>query len=177
MQIEFLLISKNQKVCSQPSASKMSEPVCRLARNANASAIETAVANKQLFNRAVSFGPQTPASRSTLPRSADRSRRSGGCGMTTKKSQACGLKSWVFGYATLHGNGVSLCLKKSKGLQVALCFKNSGHDSRFANKREMQIGSCRKQTTLQYSRFGPHKLTGQLCPTRHRSQRFQGAVE
>ena len=30
----------------------------------------------------------------------------------------------------------------------------------------MQIGSCRKQTTLQYSPFGPHKLAGQLCPTR-----------
>ena len=54
---------------------RISLPLGQQHKNANANAIETAVANKQLFNKAVSFGPQAPASRSTWPRSADRSRR------------------------------------------------------------------------------------------------------
>ena len=44
--------------------------------------------------------------------------------MTTKRSQACGMKSWVFGHARPHADMIFLDFEKSKGLQSALCFKN-----------------------------------------------------
>ena len=37
--------------------------------------------------------------------------------MTPKESHACGLKSWAFGYATLHGNGVSSVSKSKKSVR------------------------------------------------------------
>ena len=74
--------------------------------------------------------------------------------MTTKKCQACGLKSWVFGYASLHGNGVSLGLKNSKGLVGSTVLQKC--QSLFAAwpttqkcKCQRYRDSCRKQTTLQ----------------------------
>ena len=53
-------------------------PVCRLINNTEMQMptliTKTAVVHKQLFNEAVTFGPQAPTSRSTLPRLADRNR-------------------------------------------------------------------------------------------------------
>ena len=74
--------------------------------------------------------------------------------MTTKKSQARGLKSWVFGYATLHGNGVSLDLKKSKGLLgSAVLQKCQSLFAAWPTQEKYKCwrcrDSCRKQTTLQ----------------------------
>ena len=96
--MRFTSVSKSQKVGSHNFRACL--PLGQEERNANVNTIETAVANKTLFSTAI-LGHTSPISR--------------GCGMTTKKSQAC-LKSWVFGYAGLHGNGFSLDLKKSKGL-------------------------------------------------------------
>ena len=44
--------------------------------------------------------------------------------MTTNKSQACGLKSWVLGHAKLPANANNLDLKESKGLSAEQCFNN-----------------------------------------------------
>ena len=91
--------------------------------------------------------------------------------MTTKKSQACGLKSWVFGYATLHGNGVSLDLKKSKGLLGSAVLQKC--QSLFAAWPEMQRPMLSRQLLqTNNSSIKPlvlgHKpqLAGQLCPAR-----------
>ena len=56
MEMEFPSISKSQKVCSAALCIKNVRaclPLGQRQRNANASAIETAVANKQLFSKAV----------------------------------------------------------------------------------------------------------------------------
>ena len=180
MEIEFPLVSKSQKVCSAAPCFKNVRaclPLGQQERNAHASAVERQLSQTNNSSVKPFWATQAPANRLHLPHSADRSQRSGGCGMTTKKSGMsgmCGLKSWVFGYASLHGNGIFLDLKKSKDLcgstmlqKIRACFPLSTQERERERERDAnRPGSCRKQTTLQYSPFGPHKLPGQLCPTR-----------
>ena len=105
--------------------------------------------------------------------------------MTTKKSQACGLKSWVFGYASLHGNGVSLNFKKSKGLQVALCFKNvraclplgQQHRNANASSVERQLSQTNNSSVNPFWATQAPASRSTLPRSAHKSRRFQEAVE
>ena len=135
MQKEFLSISKNQKVCSQPSASKMSEPVCRLANNTEMQMPTLSRQLSQTNNSSVKplvLGHKTQLASQLCPTRLtevgdlrrlwnDNKEKSGMWSevmgpWVCNSAGMCGLKPWVFGYACLHGNGICLDFKKSKGL-------------------------------------------------------------
>ena len=95
--------------------------------------------------------------------------------MTTKRSQACGLKSWVFAYASLPGNGISLDLKKSKGLMGSTVLNKCqtvrpcllpGQRQRNANASAIETAVANKQLFSKAVLGHKPQLTGQLCPTR-----------
>ena len=96
--------------------------------------------------------------------------------MTTKKCQACGLKSWVFGYAL----GMQVCMemefpsvsKTQKVWSAALCFKNVraclplGQQHRNANANAIETAVANKQLFSKAVLGHKPQLAGQLCPAR-----------
>ena len=149
-------------------------PLGQQHKNANANAIETAVANKQLFNKAVSFGPQAPASRSTLPPSAARSRRF----QEAVEWQQRKVRHVVWSHGPL---GMQLSMemefpsvsKSQKVCSAVLCFKNVRACLPCGNNTKMQMPTLSRQLSqTNNSSIKPlvlgHKpqLAGQLGPTR-----------
>ena len=103
-------------------------------RNVNAKAKDSSLegvsliqTNKQLFSRAfLGFKPQLIGQlHPTWLTESQRFQEHWNDNKEKSGSQGCGLKWWVFGYASLSANAISLDLRESKGLSAALCFKRS----------------------------------------------------